>query len=121
MPYPGNMNNQPAAFTNVWSQNNQGGFIMPYSAGTNAQINALTANYIASTAAIGDASFIRLKNIQLNYKIPVRSSWIKQALVYVQGQNLATWTNYFGLDPEFTSTGYLPPLKTYSLGCQITF
>ncbi len=119
MPYPGNINNQPAAFTNVWSTYNQNGIIMPYSSGSNAQINALNANFVSSTAAVGDASYIRFKNIQLNYRIPINSKLVKQAMIYVQGQNLLTWTNYFGLDPEFTSTGYLPPLKTYSIGCQI--
>lgn len=121
MPYPGNLNNQPAAFSNVWSSSNPSGTLMPYSTGSDAQINALNANYTASTAAVGDASFIRLKNVQLNYKINVQSPWIKEAVVYVQGQNLWTLTHYFGLDPEFTSTGFLPPLKTYSIGCQITF
>ncbi|MBT2623675.1 SusC/RagA family TonB-linked outer membrane protein [Chryseobacterium sp. ISL-6] len=121
MPYPGNMNNLPAAFTNVWSPSNPSGIIMPYSVGNNAQVNALNANFAASTAAIGDASYIRLKNVQLNYRIPIHSKTAKEAVIYFQGQNLLTWTNYFGLDPEFTSAGYLPPLKTYSIGCQITF
>lgn len=121
MPYPGSMNNLPAAFTNVWSPSNPSGIIMPYSSGNNAQLNALNANFASSTAAVGDASYIRLKNIQLNYKIPVNSKVLKEAIIYFQGQNLVTWTKYFGLDPEFVSAGYLPPLKTYSVGCQITF
>ena len=121
MPTPGTMNNLPVELMNVWSADNPGGIIMPYSSGTNAQVNTLTANYRNSTAAIGDASFIRLKNVQLNYRIHGQDHFFKDAVIYVQGQNLWTWTNYFGLDPEFSVTGYLPPLKTWSLGLQLNF
>ncbi|WP_313101697.1 SusC/RagA family TonB-linked outer membrane protein [Epilithonimonas sp.] len=121
MPTPGTMNNLPVELMNVWSADNPGGIIMPYSSGTNAQVNTLTANYRNSTAAIGDASFIRLKNVQLNYRIQGQDHFFKDAVIYVQGQNLWTWTNYFGLDPEFSVTGYLPPLKTWSIGLQLNF
>lgn len=121
MAVPGTMNNMPAEFTNVWSADNPGGIIMPYSIGTNAQVNTLTANLRNSTAAIGDASFIRLKNIQLNYHFASDDKFFKDATIYIQGQNLWTWTKYFGLDPEFSVTGYLPPLKTLSFGLQLNF
>ena len=41
--------------------------------------------------------------------------------LYVQGQNLWTITNYFGLDPEFGVMNRLPPLRTYAFGFQLTF
>jgi len=94
---------------------------MPYSSGANAQKNASHVLFQNSTAAIGDASFIRLKNVQLNYSISVQKFGIREAMIYVQGQNLLTITKYFGVDPEFVLTGYLPPLKTYSMGFQLTF
>lgn len=118
---PGNMNNQPAEFANVWSATNPQGIIMPYSPGTVPNVNTLTTNFKNSTAAVGDASFIRLKNVQVNYKLPIRGTLLSDAEIYFQGQNLVTWTNYFGIDPEFLVTGFLPPLKTYSLGFRITF
>lgn len=121
MPTPGTMSNLPAEFVNVWSVENPGGIIMPYSTGTNTQVNTLTNNFRNSTAAIGDASFIRLKNVQLNYRIESSDRFFKDAVVYVQGQNLWTWTKYFGLDPEFSVTGYLPPLKTIAFGLQLNF
>ena len=121
MAVPGTMNNMPVDFLDVWSADHPEGLIMPYSAGGNATINSLTANLRNSTAAIGDASFIRLKNIQLNYRIEGRDRFFKNATLYVQGQNLWTWTKYFGLDPEFTVPGYLPPLKTFAFGIQLNF
>jgi len=77
-------------------------------------------NMTGSTAAIGDASFIRLKNIQLSYRLPINKS-LSNVRFYVQGQNLLTITNYFGVDPEFTLTGFLPPLKTWAFGVQLNF
>ncbi len=121
MAVPGTMNNMPEEFVNVWSQNNPGGMIMPYSAGSNAVVNSLTNNLKNSTAAIGDASFIRLKNVQLNYRIESKDKFFKDITLYVQGQNLWTWTKYFGLDPEFSVSGYLPPLKTFAFGMQLNF
>jgi len=117
----GSMNNQPQVFTNVWSADNPNGVIMPYSIESDASANTLTNFLKFSTAAVGDASYIRLKNIQLNYKLPIQNTFIREARIYVQGQNLITWTNYFGLDPEFLVSGYLPPMKIYSFGFQLNF
>lgn len=121
MATPGSMINQPEAFTNVWSPENTQGIIMPYTPGTHAPTNTLTALYKNSTAAVSDASFIRLKNIRLNYTLPLKNAPVREANVYFQGQNLWTWTKFFGLDPEYVISGFLPPLKTMSLGMQLTF
>ena len=120
MPVAGTMNNQAQEVTDVWSPSNPTGYYMPYSTGANAGKNASHANFMRSTAAVGDASFIRLKNLQLNYKIPVELA-SAQVVIYVQGQNVLTLTKYFGVDPEFVATGFLPPLKTWSIGTQINF
>ncbi|KIA88501.1 SusC/RagA family TonB-linked outer membrane protein [Kaistella jeonii] len=121
MSTPGLMVNQPAELLNVWSPSNTGGIIMPYTPGNDAVTNALTEHLMNSTAAVSDASFLRLKNIQLNYRVPMHNTLVHDATVYLQGQNLWTWTKYFGLDPEFVTSGFLPPLKTLSLGFQLTF
>lgn len=120
VPLPGTMNNQPVEVLDVWSEENPGGRYMPYSSGTNAQRNQSFLLFRNSTATVGDASFIRLKNIQLSYRLPLNKH-IRDIRFYAQGQNLLTFTDYFGLDPEFILTGFLPPLKTYSFGVQFNF
>jgi len=119
MPTPGSMNNQPVEVANVWSAENPNGTYMPYTSGNDPVKNELHGFFTASTAAVSDASFIRLKNIQLNYRLPVEH--LGDVVLYVQGQNLLTFTDFYGLDPEFTLSGYLPPLKTYSFGVQLNF
>jgi len=121
MPVAGSMNNQPVEIMNVWSVENPNGYYMPYSTGSNPTKNIAHANFAQSTAAVGDASFIRLKNVQLNYRLTLNNSPVKEILLFVQGQNVLTLTKYFGIDPEFINTGYLPPLRTWSLGTTITF
>ena len=120
MPYPGTMNNQPEEVLNVWSEDNPSGRYMPYTTGVDPQKTPLLISFSNSTAAISDASFIRLKNVQLSYRLGFKK-YIKDVLMYIQGQNLLTVTDYFGLDPESSSIGSLPPLKTLSFGIKLTF
>lgn len=121
MPVGGTMNNQPQFVSDVWSAGKPNGYYMPFTTGVNPTKNAAHTNFTRSTAAVGDASFIRLKNIQLNYRLPLQNSLVSEVMIYLQGQNVLTWTKYLGLDPEFISTGYLPPLRTWSIGTQINF
>jgi TonB-linked SusC/RagA family outer membrane protein len=117
---PGSLNNQPVEILDVWSPEKPDGRYMPYSSGAKSLINQLQGYFTSSTASIGDASFIRLKNIQVSYRIPV-TKYLQDINLYLQGQNLLTITDYFGLDPEYTLTGFLPPLKTWSFGIQLNF
>lgn len=62
---------------------------------------------VLSTRYIEDASFLRLKTISLGYNF--RKNFIKglqSARVYVAAQNLYTWTNYSGPDPEVSTKGF---------------
>jgi TonB-linked SusC/RagA family outer membrane protein len=117
--YPGTMNNKPVELLDVWSEDNPNGRYMPYTTGANQQWNELLSRFMSSTAAVSDASFIRLKNIQLSYRLPVNKH-LQDIQLFVQGQNLWTFTDYFGLDPE-GRINWLPPLKTYSFGVQLNF
>lgn len=114
MAVPGGMNNLPVEALNVWSAENPTGFYMPYHSGVNTSHNL----FQNSDAAVSDASFIRLKNVQLGYRIPLKHSFFKNVKIYFQGQNLVTWTQYFGIDPEFLFMGFLPPQRTFSFGVE---
>jgi hypothetical protein len=84
---------------------------------------AYTDAVIYSDKIIGDASFIRLKNLSLSYSLPeklIRKAFIQNCKVYLQCQNLLTITNYQGLDPETQSIS-LPPLRMFTSGIQLTF
>ena len=116
---PGTMNNQPRAFLGqYWTAQGQIADLQRLTTGTNTQALVAQNNFIRSDAAIGDASFIRLKNVAFSY---VNHKLLKgcQLKLFMQAQNLYTFTSYFGLDPE-TANNTLPPMQTYVLGLQLT-
>ncbi|MGL5682406.1 MAG: SusC/RagA family TonB-linked outer membrane protein [Marinifilaceae bacterium] len=53
-----------------------------------------------SSRWIEDGSFIRMKDITLSYEINKRTLGFHGMMFYVTGENLFTWTDYLGLDPE---------------------
>ena len=80
------------------------------------------------THLLEDASFLRLKNLMISYTLPEK--WLKKTYVlsgarlYVQGQNLLTFTNFSGLDPESDSNIYkvqYPMSRQFMFGVDITF
>ncbi|WP_207420357.1 SusC/RagA family TonB-linked outer membrane protein [Desertivirga brevis] len=59
-----------------------------------------------SSRIIEDGSYLRLKTVSLGYRIPARllkSINVSSLRVYASAQNLVTWTNYSGLDPEVST------------------
>ena len=53
---------------------------------------------------IEDGSYLRLKSLTLSYDLPLKSEFIQGLQVWVQGNNLLTFTKYLGSDPEFSMT-----------------
>lgn len=59
-----------------------------------------------NSMVLQDASYVRLKNVQLAYQVPLKNTkFFKSLRVYTTGQNLYTWTKYMGFDPEANSYG----------------
>nr|WP_294897235.1 TonB-dependent receptor [uncultured Pedobacter sp.] len=69
------------------------------------------------------ADFARLKDVSLAYNLPVsllERAKISGLKVYVSGRNLATFTKYTGLDPEFTNQYALPLQREIIFGLTLT-
>jgi TonB-dependent starch-binding outer membrane protein SusC len=81
------------------------------------------SNYTMSDGAISDASFVRIKNIELSYQLSesyLKKAHLQNARLYFQCQNLFTFTKYKGLDPE-TQGLSLPPVRMMTIGAHLTF
>ncbi|WP_421800375.1 SusC/RagA family TonB-linked outer membrane protein [Haliscomenobacter sp.] len=92
-------------------------------------------NRRTSDRFLEDGSFIRLKNLNFGYSLPKSITdklKINRLRVYVGGQNLLTFTNYSGLDPEVSTFGEVtlsagtdfltfPQARTIMGGLNITF
>ncbi|MGC1631810.1 MAG: SusC/RagA family TonB-linked outer membrane protein, partial [Gelidibacter sp.] len=81
-----------------------------------------------STRYIEDGSYLRLKNVNLSYTIPLerfQNALFSSVKIYVSGQNLFTITNYSGFDPEVGPNGIdnniYPITKTFTLGATLGF
>ena len=81
-----------------------------------------------STRFLEDASFIRLRNVSLGYRLPntlMQKMKMQSVFFYVQGQNLWTQTDYSGFDPEADEDGVeffrYPVGRIFTFGLDVTF
>src|SRR5690606_16732372 len=121
-----------------WTEDNPDAYWPRYrgytALGTNRSLGAPQTRYLQ------DASYLRLKNVSLDYTLP--QSWlgktgVKRAMIYVSGQNLLTFSGLYkhteSFDPEIienpagdmtNSHGQgdaYPMLKSYTVGLNLTF
>ena len=121
---PGKQSNQPITVMERWQNAGDITNVQMFTTGSGPANTAYgrISNYGSNNVV--DASFIRLKNVSLSWSLPERWTTkvrLRQARIYVQGQNLFTLTSYPGLDPETQSLTTLPALRIISTGAQITF
>ena len=84
---------------------------------------------------IEDGSYLRIKNLILGYNLPgetITRFGFRSARIYLQAQNLHTFTNYSGFDPEVNYAGNtgvvrgtdfytLPQARTLTAGINLGF
>ena len=97
----------------------------PYEGGQEPGTSSLQTG---STRLISDGSYIRLKQVTLNYTLPqtlMKKFGMTQGSFFVQGLNLLTFTKYNGIDPEANSLGSTygsyPNARQVALGLNLTF
>ncbi|MCT4640569.1 MAG: SusC/RagA family TonB-linked outer membrane protein [Bacteroidales bacterium] len=80
-----------------------------------------------STKYIEDGSYIKLKNIELMYRLPAKianSFKCTRAEIFIKANNLVTITSYTGFDPEVATTVdsfRYPSTRSFSLGLNLNF
>ena len=102
--------NKHSRVLDAWSPENTGSGIPQVStANTNDELRP-------STYFVEDGSFLRLKNLQIGYNVPVSNAFMESLRVYVQAQNLFTLTGYEGIDPEVSLESFSSPNRNLDLG-----
>jgi TonB-linked SusC/RagA family outer membrane protein len=83
----------------------------------NGAVNPLKSGYYRKT------DYLRLQDITLGYKLPAsltRKIHIQRASIYVNAKNLATWTSWKGLDPEFIDSQLAAPqVRSFLVGLRV--
>ena len=81
-----------------------------------------------SDLLVEDASFLRLKNLQVSYEFPKkwmeRTGFISGFRIYAIARNLFTVTKYTGYDPEVDANlqlGVYPNSRQFMIGAEFTF
>jgi TonB-dependent starch-binding outer membrane protein SusC len=92
-----------------------------------------------SSFYVEDGSYVRLRSLQLAYRVPARFRFMSSGRIYVQGENLFTLTGYDGLDPVLpvrasgnstrdtrdqyrgVDTGVYPSNRTFTIGFSTNF
>jgi TonB-linked SusC/RagA family outer membrane protein len=84
------------------------------------------ANREETTFWLDDMSYLRLKNLQLGYRLPAAmlgKVGVGSLRIFASAENLKTFTNYRGLDPDRggNRNDMYPIVKSYSLGVNLSF
>lgn len=119
--YLGLMENKSIAYLDYWTPDNPDAQFQKPSAGYNTAANNANAQFMMSDATVSDTYNLRLKNIALNYSLPSPADSRLKTMVFLQGQNLFTISNYKGLNPEFSLPGFVSPLRVVSIGVNLTY
>ena len=100
---------------------------------TVARANTVYGGDILSSYQVENGTFVRVKNISLAYNLPnalIQRLKLRSLRVYASGQNLLTFTNYTGYDPEVSRFGQntvsagidfggYPIAKMYTIGFNV--
>ncbi len=126
--YDFNYVNRPVSVLNRWTG--------PGTSDSEPRVNLLDPNQNArvSDRFVEDGSYLRLKNVQLGYALPksvLKRIHFEKFRLYVSAQNLFTFTQYTGMDPEIgayggalnagVDRGFYPQARVLLGGVNVTF
>jgi TonB-dependent starch-binding outer membrane protein SusC len=113
-----------------WSETNPNGKDPRLAVSTGTDPAVAANNMPQTTRWLENGSYVRLRNIEIGYRLPLSRIGISTARVFVSGQNLFTITSYKGLDPDVQGNGILqrgfdngnwPASRFYMAGIQCEF
>lgn len=106
---------------NRWTESNKN----PYAAWPRLSTYSIDNNTKASTYFLRDASFMRLKQLEVGYTVPEKASrriGIRNLRVYLTGNNLLCFSGFKLWDPEVGTNGLNYPLqRTFNVGVNVNF
>ncbi len=120
---PGLAYNQPVEVMSRWRKPGDVSSIQRFTASTSSAAYAAQVRLFSSNGAWTNASFFRIKNISLDYRLPERviNKWkLGECKCFIQIQNLCTFSNYNGGDPELRSMSVLPMQRSVVVGITLS-
>ena len=106
---------------NYWSENNRN----PYAFWPRLSNQTVANNNQTSTWFMQDATFLRLKSVELGYTFPrdlIKKIKVQNFRVYVSGTNLLCWSKFKLWDPEMAGNGFGYPIqRVFNVGINLGF
>ncbi|WP_176140949.1 SusC/RagA family TonB-linked outer membrane protein [Sphingobacterium nematocida] len=120
----GGIKNMPTYVLRRWQKEGDMTDVQRFTTNSSSS-NSLTGNYASSSsdAKWDNIFYARLRTVELMYRLPntwIKKSGVKQMNVFMQGQNLFTFSPFRGNDPQTVFINRLAPLRTYVFGLQLS-
>ena len=106
---------------NYWSESNRN----PYAFWPRLSSQTISNNNQISTWFMQDATFLRLKSVEVGYTLPrdlLKKIKVQNFRVYVSGTNLLCWSKFKLWDPEMAGNGFGYPIqRVFNVGINLGF
>lgn len=119
---PGIMKNQPTTILNRWRNPGDVKDVQKVSSNIAGNESSQYFYAVGSDGNYMNCMYLRIKNVSVSWGIPqywCNKNKIEYARLFINAQNLYTFTNFIGADPETGYSSVLPPLKTITFGIQL--
>lgn len=113
-------NQSTLTLENRWHKPGDEAYLQRYTTGKNSAAQTAADRLYSSNEAYADASYVRLKNLSIAYTIPESILKRMKCSLYLQGQDLLTFTKYKGPDPEQPGQ-QIGMIKRVNFGVQFNF
>ncbi len=115
---PGTMLNQSESVLDRWQKPGDQASMQRYTTGQNYEAYLAYSRFTQSSGVISDASFVRLRSLEVAYNLVINEKKRTSCRLVLQGLNLLTFTDFEGGDPEQIK-GFIPPLRRFTFGFEL--
>ncbi|SEM31112.1 TonB-linked outer membrane protein, SusC/RagA family [bacterium A37T11] len=113
------ISNLPVAALDYWKEPGDHTTLQRLSASSSSAAADAISAFLSSTGAYSDDTYLRLKTMSLSYSLPetgLKKIGIKNGSIFINAQNLLTFTNYKVGDPEQFDLTAVPLQRTVAIG-----
>ena len=97
----------------------------PFNPATNTSASITALSFVQSSGIYSNDTYLRVKTASISYQLPddlLKKVYVKRASVFVNAQNLLTFTNYKAGDPETPGRfSTLPVQRIVAMGVNFKF
>lgn len=116
--------NLPIEVLNYWKQPGDQATFQKLSTVYSSEASAALSSFVSSSGAYSDNTYLRLKTLSISYSLPqklMQKFHMQDCSIFMNTNNLLTFTNYKVGDPESFSFTGVPLQRTWAFGLNFNF